>query len=266
MAEDGNRRHRAFATYLREVSAAHPVLAALVLVFVFSAVFLAFPAFDLWFSGLFFHEPRGFTLSKATIPRAIRDIGYLLGILMVVWLILQLVLKIAHPQQPSYIRPSVTLYLLSTLVAGPVLLVNVFFKNHWGRPRPRDVDLFGGDLPFIGVWDITDHCYTNCSFVSGEASFAFWMMGFALVVPGRFRMPVAIVTGVIAGLLSFNRIAFGGHFLSDVVISVALTLLVMAIGYRLFISHPPKWLANDRLEAGLTRFGFWLQRKQPPQG
>ena len=264
LAEDGTKRHRASADHLRAVVSDHPILAALILVLIFTAVFLAFPALDLWVSGLFFDE-RGFSLSKAAIPRTIRDIGYTLGILMVIWLILQLVLKLAQPSQPSYVRPSTTLYLLATLVAGPILLVNVFFKNNWGRPRPRDLDLFGGDLPFVGVWEITDHCYTNCSFVSGEASFAFWMVGFALIVPDRFRLRAAAILGIFAAILSFNRIAFGGHFLSDVVLSIALTLMVMAIGYRLFISHPPKWLANERLEAGLGRLGYWLQRRQPPQ-
>ena len=138
-----------------------------------------------------------------------------------------------------------TLFLLSTLLVGPLLLVNIILKDHWGRPRPNAVDLFGGDSPYVAVWRITNYCDTNCSFVSGETATAFWLMALALVVPRASALPAAIVTAVYAAILSANRIAFGGHFLSDVLISVGLTLLVVVIGYRLFITHPPR-MAGQR--------------------
>lgn len=223
-----------------------------------SAFFLAFPAIDLWASGLFYREDGGFFLRGDDALQAFRNTNRLAIIGIVVWLFVQLAIKLARPEHPSYVPPKVTFFLLSTLIAGPLLLVNMLLKNTWGRPRPTTVDVFGGDLPYVEAWHITDHCATNCSFVSGETSSAVWLIALALVVPRRFRLPVALITVTFAVLQSLNRMAFGGHFLSDVLISAGLTLLVVAVGYRLFITDPPPWLANDRLEAGLTEFGLRL--------
>ena len=60
---------------------------------------------------------------------------------------------------------------------------------------------------------------------------------------------------VFALFLSLNRIAFGGHFLSDVVLSCGMTLLLIAVVHRVVIERPPKWLSNAALEGGLTRIG-----------
>jgi len=40
------------------------------------------------------------------------------------------------------------IFLLLSIVVGPGLLVNTVFKDHWGRPRPRDVVEFGGPLHY----------------------------------------------------------------------------------------------------------------------
>jgi hypothetical protein len=44
-----------------------------------------------------------------------------------------------------------------------------------------------------------------------------------------------------------------------VLISFALTLLVIAILYRVVIQRPPHWLGNATLERGLTRLGQALR-------
>jgi len=240
----------------------YPICASLLFVGVVSAFFLAFPGVDLWTSHLFYQSGHGFFLRHDDALKAFRATGRIAVIAVVAWLVVQLIIKLAKPERPSYVPPSVTLFLFSTLIVGPALLVNVLLKDHWGRPRPNAVDLFGGDSPYVVVWRITSYCATNCSFVSGETASAFWLTALALVVPKPYRLPVALVTVIYATLISLNRIAFGGHFLSDVLLAAGLTLLVIAIGYRLFIAHPPGWLANDRLEAGLTRFGERLHRRE----
>ncbi len=254
--------HRHDLRWVGRLPAAHPIIASLAFVVVVSAFFLAFPGVDLWVSGLFYHNPEGFFLHRNNALQLFRGTGQIAVILIVAWLVVQLGVKLAKPERPSYVRPKVTLFLLSTLLVGPLLLVNLILKDHWGRPRPNAVDIFGGGAPYVEVWRITNYCNTNCSFVSGETSTAFWLMALALVVPRALRAPVAIVTGLYAVLLSLNRIAFGGHFLSDVLISAGLTLLVVAIGYRLFITHPARRLENEQLEADLTRLGRALGRRE----
>jgi len=37
-------------------------------------------------------------------------------------------------------------FLILSVVIGPGLIINAVFKDHWDRPRPRDVVEFGGML------------------------------------------------------------------------------------------------------------------------
>lgn len=125
------------------------------------------------------------------------------------------------------------IWLLSGLALGPGLIVNGLMKAHWGRPRPVHVDVFGGDAVYQMVWVISDWCDRNCSFVSGEASSSAWLVAAALVAPKPVRLAATATALVYAGSLSLNRIAFGGHFLSDVVLAWLICGLVFAILHRL---------------------------------
>jgi membrane-associated phospholipid phosphatase len=167
----------------------------------------------------------------------------------------------------SLVAPRDTLFILSTLAIGPGLIVNLIFKNHWGRPRPVMLDVFSSAQPFVGVWQISDACSTNCSFVAGEASSALWLFTTLVLIPDRWR-PAA--TKIILGLviaLSLNRIAFGGHFLSDVLLSWGMTLVVITLAYRFLYVTPPATLSAANLESGITRAGTtvhgWIGRLIP---
>ena len=187
-------------------------------------------------------------------------------ITIVAAILASLAVKLSRPERPSLIPPRASLFLLSTLALGPGLLVNLILKDHWGRPRPMMVDVFGGDAPYVEVWRITDYCAPNCSFVAGEGSSAIWLTGLALVVPPRWRLTTALVTGVYALLLSLNRIAFGGHFLSDVLLSWGLTLLFIAVIYRFLFVHPPTTMTDASLDAALAKAGRALGRSSRRDG
>mgnify|MGYP003338421568 CR=1 FL=1 len=81
------------------------------------------------------------------------------------------------------------LFLAASLAIGPGLLVNAFFKETWGRPRPSETTLFGGPWEFVRAWVPGGSCPTNCSFPSGEASGAAWLLALVFVVPERWRRP-----------------------------------------------------------------------------
>jgi membrane-associated PAP2 superfamily phosphatase len=243
---------------------ADPLAASAILVLAATAVFLAWPGIDLWFSGIFYDpENGGFVLTSDPALLALRRSGEIVLIAVSAAVVASLALKIVRPDRPSLIPPRASLFLASTLALGPGLLVNLILKNNWGRPRPIQIEAFGGDAPFVGIWQMSDHCDRNCSFVSGEASSAIWIMSLALVVPPRWRLVTFAVTGVYALALSFNRIAFGGHFLSDVVLSWGLTLAIVTVVYRLLYVNPPSALTDERLEAGLGRIGLALRRMLP---
>jgi lipid A 4'-phosphatase len=117
---------------------------------------------------------------------------------------------------------------LAALLIGPGLIVNVFLKEYWGRPRPVSTDLFGGLLPFVPAGEWSSACTGNCSFVSGEASSIFWLVCLVPLWPQRLRGKAALVTAGIAVLAAILRVAFGGHYLSDVVLGALSTLIVFS--------------------------------------
>ncbi|HYL90493.1 MAG TPA: phosphatase PAP2 family protein [Burkholderiales bacterium] len=107
------------------------------------------------------------------------------------------------------------IFVTASVVLGPGLLVNGLFKDHWNRPRPRDVIEFGGTLhyapaPLPGAG--------GKSFPCGHCSVGFlYALGWWL---WRKRLAMAITSatvGLTIGIgLGVGRMAAGGHFPSDI--------------------------------------------------
>jgi membrane-associated phospholipid phosphatase len=117
---------------------------------------------------------------------------------------------------------------LATLALGPGLLVNALLKNNWGRPRPHMTDLFGGDWPFVPAGEWSQFCPRNCSFISGEASSIFWLACLVPLLPSRLR-PAALALALgLAAFASGLRVAFGAHYVSDVVLGGLSTWVIFA--------------------------------------
>jgi len=118
----------------------------------------------------------------------------------------------------------VSTYLVLCLAMGPGLVVNAIFKDHWGRPRPNEVQAFGGVYAFEPVWTI-DASSPGKSFPCGHCSMGFFFFGVALLLKKRrtLGMGLAAVFGVLIGMA---RVAQGGHFMSDVLWAGGFCLLV----------------------------------------
>jgi membrane-associated PAP2 superfamily phosphatase len=123
----------------------------------------------------------------------------------------------------SFYKPSLkqwrksAVFLVLFLALGPGLLVNVIFKDGWGRPRPREITEFGGKKQFLQPWE-KGVSGQGRSFPSGHASAAFFLIApFFIYRRRRARLARGwLVGGVVLGvLMSIARIAQGGHFLSD---------------------------------------------------
>ena len=118
-------------------------------------------------------------------------------------------------------------FLVASIAIGSGLIVNLGMKDHLHRPRPIHVEEFGGHDEFRPWYRFDGACRKNCGFASGEASSAFWMVAPALLAPPPFRAPAiasALAFGVAASAL---RMAFGGHFLSDVLFGGLISLIVV---------------------------------------
>ena len=111
--------------------------------------------------------------------------------------------------------------------------MNLLLKSFSGRPRPHQTDLFGGDLSFMPAGSFGGQCENNCSFISGEAAGAGWLICLIPLLPHRLRLVMApgiIAVSVVTPALRFS---FGGHYLSDVMLgwlsSPVVFLLVVAV-------------------------------------
>jgi membrane-associated PAP2 superfamily phosphatase len=228
-------------------------LASLIFTIAASAVFFALPGIDIWVSGLFYRPGVGFPLGANNAFVAFRSLGNALIWAFAIGAGASLIGSLAFPRRRSLFPPNIAFFLISTFALGPGVIVNLLLKEHWGRPRPYSVDLFGGTAPYVDVWRITDFCTRNCSFVSGESSAAIWLLAVAAVVPKAHRRQAMIAAGALTVLLSLNRIAFGAHFLSDVVIAWGLTATLMALCYRAILVKPIPLLDFGGAPAAWTR-------------
>ena len=215
-----------------------PVMVALIATVVLSAYFAALPGVDLAISALF-HSADGFVLSQDPALKALRKSSSWVMGLMLLGLIATIAGGLIRNPRRLAIPVRRALVLIAGLALASGFVVNGVLKSMWGRARPIQIEAFGGDADFTRAWQVSDQCLSNCSFVSGEGSSAAWMVAVvALMTPPALRawvLPLAVGYG---WALSLNRIAFGGHFLSDILLSWTLTALVIAVLHRLALTCP----------------------------
>lgn len=258
-----NRLRSAFANLLDEVRR-KPISASLAVLAAVSLLFLAAPRLDLAVSRWFYTEGSGFGGETAAAVLFVRELGAWIVRIVAAAAIAPFLFKLLRPERPMPIRPRLSVFLLTSLAIGPILIVNLVLKENWGRARPRQILDFGGAAPFTPVWRVSENCASNCSFVSGEAAAAFWLVALAFIVPPQYRRVVAAVTLSIAAMVSYTRIEMGGHFVSDVLIAWLLTLLVILVMREIVLREPPASF-DLTIESGLARAGraAWRRWRGP---
>ena len=142
----------------------HPVYWATMAILLLSALFLVLPELDNWVSQLFFSPADGFWLKAHYIPLRLRKLGLFLPRAAILLLLGFALARLFWPSLKKLFPLPIVLFLGASALLGPGLLVNGLLKANWGRARPIQTDLFGGDWPFSEVWVVTDHCQSNCSF------------------------------------------------------------------------------------------------------
>jgi membrane-associated phospholipid phosphatase len=117
---------------------------------------------------------------------------------------------------------------LGSLIVGPIVLVNFILKDYWGRPRPFSTIDFGGALDFVPAGSTAGKCLSNCSFVSGEAAGAGWLLCLLFIMPRASRRALFLPLATISLLAPALRLAFGAHYLSDVILGWLSSIVVFA--------------------------------------
>ena len=233
------------------------ILIAVAIATVAGVTFGLFPELDIAILGLFYEPGTGFALQSHRLWNLVRD-----GTMMVVGAMVGIpigavVAKLIRPRTRLAFPGRAVVFLLATVVLAPLLTANVILKDNWARPRPRDVAAFGGPERFVPWWDPRGTCRANCSFVAGEASGAFWTLAPAALTPPQWRplaYGAAIAFGTIAGTL---RMAFGGHFFSDVVFAGVITFVIIWLVHGALYRWRGGVLSDETIERALERLARW---------
>jgi lipid A 4'-phosphatase len=243
---------------------------ALSLALIVGVVFAIYPELDLKLAALFFDpQSRSFPLKANAWAAFVRDAAMWITWAMVIPALGALVIKMWRPDRPLLISGRALIFLVTTLVLSSVVLSNLAFKSHWGRPRPVVVTQFNTGqfdrLDFVPWWDPRGGCARNCSFFSGEGAAAFWTYAPAALAPPQFR-PLAYVAatafGVATGVL---RMAFGGHFFTDIAAAGIVTFLVVWLTYGFLYRWPKTRISDEVVDAALTRIawpGYRLRQRR----
>ncbi len=189
-----------------------------------------FPQIDLSISRLFYDH--GFYLKDLLAAKIVYKAAQIVIALTALLLVALLVAALAGKE---IVKKRILIYLLAVLVIGPGLIVNVVFKDHFGRARPAQIVEFGGTKKFTPALIPTDQCHKNCSFSSGHAAAAFYFLAFVPLFRGRKRLIVAVAALAWGSVVGFVRIIQGGHFFSDVICSAVVVYLVSLFMYNLFL-------------------------------
>jgi membrane-associated PAP2 superfamily phosphatase len=232
---------------------------------VIGLLFGIFPELDLKLAALFYDSTRAsFPLKQSELAAIARD-----GAMWIAWALalpalIAIVGKLVRPDRPMLVPGRAAVFLLVTILLSAVVLTNLTFKSYWGRPRPVVVTQFNGDSTFVPWWDPRGGCGRNCSFFSGEGATAFWTYAPAALAPPAWR-PLAYAAATLFGVTtSVLRMAFGGHFFTDVAAAGLVTFIVVWLAYALIYRWPSTRLSDQGVEAALTRLGWpgyrWRQR------
>jgi lipid A 4'-phosphatase len=228
-------------------------------------LFGVYPELDLKLAALFYDATtKSFPLKFNTPAVIARDLAMWISWGLALPAIFALVIKLLRPDRPLLISGRAIIFLLITLLLSAGVLTNLTFKSYWGRPRPVAVTQFNGPKQFVPWWDPRGSCGRNCSFFSGEGATAFWTYAPAALTPPAWR-PLAYVAATLFGAAtSVLRMAFGGHFFTDVAAAGLVTFLVVWLAYGFIYRWPSTRLSDARIDAALTRLawpGYRLRQK-----
>jgi lipid A 4'-phosphatase len=227
---------------------------ALGLALTIGLLFGIFPELDLKLAALFYDPATtSFPLKQSWLAAIARD-----GAMWVAWALAlpalaAIVVKLVRPERPMFMPARAAVFLLVTILLSAVVLTNLTFKSYWGRPRPVVVTQFNGPQEFVPYWDPRGTCGRNCSFFSGEGATAFWTYAPAALTPPAWRALAYAAATLFGVTTSVLRMAFGGHFFTDVAAAGLVSFLVIWLAHGWVYRWPSTRKSDAEIEAALAR-------------
>lgn len=173
------------------------------------------------------HQPWKWLYEFGTIPGLVLAVTSLIA-----WVICLMKTRLHH------LRPYFLVIVL-TAVIGPGILVNGVLKNYWGRPRPRQVQEFGGQWEYRHLHQPGTPGKGE-SFTCGHCTMGFLFC--SLLVFRRKNTWIAVAGStsglILGGLLGAARVVQGAHFPSDVFWSLGIVLMTVISLYYLVLQLP----------------------------
>jgi lipid A 4'-phosphatase len=235
---------------------------ALAVAAIAGTVFALHPELDLAISRLFYDaDKHDFPLRFVRSLYRLREAAQWMVAAFAAPAVVVLIVKLIVPRRRMLISARAVVFLLATLALGPGLLVNVTLKDYFPRSRPIDVPQFNGEERFTAWWDPRGGCAKNCSMAAGEPSGAFWTFAPAALAPPQWR-PIAYAGALVFGsAVGALRIAFGGHFFTDVVAAGVLMFLLTWVMHGLLY----RWRTRPSDEAmervlAFASLPYWFSR------
>jgi membrane-associated PAP2 superfamily phosphatase len=229
------------------------LIVVLAIATVVGLVFGLDPDLDRHVTGLLFN-PEFQTPETQELIRVLRDGAMWVVAALVAPAVVAVALKLIAPRRPMLMSARAALFLITTLALGPGLLTNMITKDHWGRPRPLQVQ--EGTEQFMPWWDPRGACKNNCSFVSGDVAGGFWTLAPASLAPPPWR-PLAYAAALTFGSgIAVLRMMAGGHFFTDTVFAGVFTFLILWAVFNLLYRWQPARLSDLAIEQTLARLVY----------
>lgn len=213
---------------------------------------------DIDWTSRFFDSQKGWYHAQMQPWAALNQYGTLPGLVLSVGALIGFYLSRVQSRWQKYQR-SFLLVVLAVII-GPGLLVNSFFKDYWGRPRPEQTAFFGGQweyrpvfspgIPGRGKSFPCGHCTMGYAFLTLTV---FWKRSRRLAWAGGLG---ALFYGSILGMA---RVVSGAHFPTDVLWSLGIVAMVTTALYY-WILRIPDYHHAPASRAVLSHKG-WLALK-----
>lgn len=183
------------------------------------------PWLDLKITSLFYHPENSLLERFSSGP--IFDFLFYYGIIpaWVLAIISAIVFLLSYVTKKFIQLRNPSLVLVLSLIVGAGFLTHLVLKDHYGRPRPKQVIEFGGIQEFRPFYspNFFNQKEPSKSFPCGHCSMGFYFFALALVGQRMNKkwitylgFSLALLLGVALGMA---RIMQGAHFFSDVLFS-----------------------------------------------